>query len=289
MYPFLFLQRDERVLVVWCDDLEQIVPLCKDFNEKLMKLVWRSRIGNAPASIITSRTSLTIPSIASEPNLNDKGVIPTVGAPVQQDPPKEASSSESATSPRRWWSWRLSSKDKVARPSPAVNDTEKGKEVRPTPRPVRLLAPLYAGLGFGLAVCKYSKNLPLYSDIHLDRLRRQRVRNHPTRVSPGPQLLPFCATCDLALPDLCILGTFLPIRRAGLNSRRAQFFALQIVANLSFWCVSEPFSANETSEPNDIHLVASDRSLSTTKIRVSTPPSSLNQAPKWTRSCRTSR
>lgn len=35
--------RDERVLVVWSDELDSIIPTCRDFEDRLIKLLWRSR------------------------------------------------------------------------------------------------------------------------------------------------------------------------------------------------------------------------------------------------------
>jgi len=32
--------RDERVLVIWSDNLDAIIPLCRDFDNSLIKLVW---------------------------------------------------------------------------------------------------------------------------------------------------------------------------------------------------------------------------------------------------------
>ena len=36
-------KRDERVLVVWSDNIESIIPLCRDFDNSLVKLVWSRR------------------------------------------------------------------------------------------------------------------------------------------------------------------------------------------------------------------------------------------------------
>ena len=41
--PFDDFQRDERVLVVWSDSIDTIVPTCHDFEDRLIKLLWRSR------------------------------------------------------------------------------------------------------------------------------------------------------------------------------------------------------------------------------------------------------
>ncbi|KAI0746496.1 glycosyl transferase family group 2-domain-containing protein [Daedaleopsis nitida] len=42
--------RDERVLVVWADSMDAIIPTCRDFEDRLIKLLSRPR----PAGIITS-------------------------------------------------------------------------------------------------------------------------------------------------------------------------------------------------------------------------------------------
>ncbi|KAF9561703.1 hypothetical protein CPC08DRAFT_722637 [Agrocybe pediades] len=41
--------RDERVMVIWSESLDRIVPICQDFEERLIKLLWRSRPA-APSS-----------------------------------------------------------------------------------------------------------------------------------------------------------------------------------------------------------------------------------------------
>lgn len=56
------LQRDERVMVIWSDDLDSIIPTCKDFEDRLIKLLWRSRPA-APPSLVSS----TAPSARSYP------------------------------------------------------------------------------------------------------------------------------------------------------------------------------------------------------------------------------
>ncbi|KAI0646077.1 glycosyl transferase family group 2-domain-containing protein [Trametes meyenii] len=49
--------RDERVLVVWSDSIDNIIPTCHDFEERLIKLLWRSRPGAFPGSHPTSTNS----------------------------------------------------------------------------------------------------------------------------------------------------------------------------------------------------------------------------------------
>jgi len=141
--------RDERVLIVWADELDRIIPLCTEFEEKIMKLVWRSR---PPApSIVTSTTNSVAPSTtASDVNLNEKGPITsavTDTAVAEVLAAKEISATAEEPASRSKWSWRLSKK----RPSvPISDDLEKGPAGREA-RPIRLFAPVYGGLGLGLS------------------------------------------------------------------------------------------------------------------------------------------
>ncbi|KAF8346389.1 glycosyl transferase family group 2-domain-containing protein [Amanita rubescens] len=54
--------RDERVLIVWSDSLDLVVPQCKEFEEKLMKLIWRSRPATSASSIRGTNPSSLSPS-----------------------------------------------------------------------------------------------------------------------------------------------------------------------------------------------------------------------------------
>ena len=47
-------QRDERVMVVWTYDLDSIIPTCRDFEEKLIKLVWNRRSTNVSLASLCS-------------------------------------------------------------------------------------------------------------------------------------------------------------------------------------------------------------------------------------------
>ncbi|KAF8154693.1 glycosyl transferase family group 2-domain-containing protein [Crassisporium funariophilum] len=50
--------RDERVMVIWSESLDTIIPLCQDFEERLIKLLWRSRpLGPSSSSYNASSAS----------------------------------------------------------------------------------------------------------------------------------------------------------------------------------------------------------------------------------------
>ncbi|EAU86690.2 hypothetical protein CC1G_06451 [Coprinopsis cinerea okayama7 len=70
--------RDERVLIVWSESIDRIVPLCQDFEERLIKLLWRSRpmlSGSAPSTQTHISIGSGVGSLAS-----GGGMTPLIGA-----------------------------------------------------------------------------------------------------------------------------------------------------------------------------------------------------------------
>ncbi|KAJ6479644.1 glycosyl transferase family group 2-domain-containing protein [Mycena sanguinolenta] len=154
--------RDERVLIVWSDDIDTIVGLCADFEEKLMKLVWRARSStllsspsspsihpmNASASVITAGSigSATASVTASDVNLSTE-------KPASQDTTPAPETTPAAPEKRSWW--RLGRRPAPKAPSSALGATDPEKQAIATgraERPIRLLAPFYGGLGAGLSI-----------------------------------------------------------------------------------------------------------------------------------------
>ncbi|KAI6111864.1 hypothetical protein EDD16DRAFT_1694095 [Pisolithus croceorrhizus] len=98
-------------------------PLYRDFEDKLIKLVWRAQATfSAPSSEgWTCDVFRKIPVTEKElANLNNKPLAPTAG--------------------RKWFRWRSTREDR---------DVEK---VSQKARPMRLIAPLYSGLGCALSI-----------------------------------------------------------------------------------------------------------------------------------------
>jgi hypothetical protein len=136
-------QRDERVLVVWSDTLDNIIPLCRDFEDNLIKLVWARR--HSLTSIIpgqslggtsafTSAINSTSDMITHEKQQEDVREI---------EPAPEITKSSGGS----LWGWRLGSRAKQA----SARDPEKGGA---SSRPTRYFAPVYGGLGLALSTCK---------------------------------------------------------------------------------------------------------------------------------------
>lgn len=137
-------QRDERVLVVWSYHLDTIIPTCRDFEEKLIKLVWDHRFGS------TFNSSIALPSSnsSSVAHLNEKPVEQAETKEVVA--PAEDKRVKNSKKKRRcglgYW---VTDKD----------DIEKTAE-GPSPRPIRLFAPVYNGLGVALSICEFALPFP---------------------------------------------------------------------------------------------------------------------------------
>ncbi|KAF8839996.1 hypothetical protein BDN67DRAFT_969247 [Paxillus ammoniavirescens] len=130
--------RDERVLVLWSNNLDGIIPLCRDFEDKLIKLVWRARASFVAPSEISRSTN------PSDDNLfaKSKEEPSTEVIPVT---PKELANITPKPKPSSGWklfSWRSTR-------SEHEKDAEKAG---PTQRRTRLIAPIYNGLGCALAI-----------------------------------------------------------------------------------------------------------------------------------------
>ncbi|EKM60565.1 uncharacterized protein PHACADRAFT_110066 [Phanerochaete carnosa HHB-10118-sp] len=130
--------RDERVLVIWSYNLDDIIPTCRDFEDKLIKLVWSQRMsmfGSLGSEIDTS-------PVSSEQNLKaivDEKEIETLAKE------KEQSGKDSRTTAKHTFggifSYFVSNKQ----------DVEKSAE-GPSSRPMRMFAPVYGGFAVALAL-----------------------------------------------------------------------------------------------------------------------------------------
>ncbi|KAI1784588.1 glycosyl transferase family group 2-domain-containing protein [Ganoderma leucocontextum] len=130
--------RDERVLVVWSYQLDTIIPTCRDFEEKLIKLVWDRRGDRS-----SSAPSVNASNASSDVNLTEK-------VKEQQTETKEVPSALEAEAARnkppkktRFWGLSYFVTNK--------SDVEKTAD-GPSPRPIRLFAPFYNGFGVAMSI-----------------------------------------------------------------------------------------------------------------------------------------
>ena len=142
-------------MVVWSDNLDGIIPLCRDFEDNLIKLVWSQRHSlnsltpgpslAGPATPLTGTShASTSNSASSDVDVNEKPR--EIESPT--DTPEPESSPSKPISGGSLWGWRIGSKAKRA---PAARDLERGGR---TARPTRYFAPVYNGLGLALSTCK---------------------------------------------------------------------------------------------------------------------------------------
>ena len=128
-------------MVVWTYDLDSIIPTCRDFEEKLIKLVWTRR------SAFTSLASSAVPSTtASDEHLTEKAKAP---AAVSEKPSAVVLAPKELKGPAKkkrtcdiFGYWKADASD--------IEKTAEG----PSARPMRLFAPVYSGLGAALSLCE---------------------------------------------------------------------------------------------------------------------------------------
>ena len=124
-------------MVVWADDFDTIIPLAREFEEKLIKLVWKNRLAfSAPNS-----THQSPAATSSDVGLNEKTGSSTPEPTARDKVPTKS----------KWkFGWKLSS-EKPA--STKDQDPEKGVPEY-IPRRMRMFAPFYNGLGCALSICR---------------------------------------------------------------------------------------------------------------------------------------
>ncbi|KAF9234330.1 glycosyl transferase family group 2-domain-containing protein [Melanogaster broomeanus] len=127
--------RDERVLVVWSESLDTIIPIARDFEDRLIRLLWRNR---PPLSSSMPPTPPSAPASVSGRSHSHLGTPPSQEKPVESDSP-----SPTPQQFKRTWYGR-----KVPMPP---SEIEKGNQ-EPLKRTTMLYAPIYNGLAAGLAI-----------------------------------------------------------------------------------------------------------------------------------------
>ncbi|SJL15580.1 uncharacterized protein ARMOST_19081 [Armillaria ostoyae] len=118
--------RDERVLVVFTSSLDTIVPTCKDFEDRLIKLLWRSRSG-APSYT----TGSIFPRIGSFSVTGHGSVTPSLSNHSLVEPSPVLKSKVK----RNWYGKKVG----MSAPKAEVRDA-------------KLYAPFYNGLAAALAL-----------------------------------------------------------------------------------------------------------------------------------------
>lgn len=149
------------MLLVWSDNLDTIIPTCRDFEDKLIKLVWRARPPlSSSASALTAgslgsmSTALqsSASASASAQNISSQEKL-SPGQRAGDAPAEDADVLAKTDAPKKrsfLFGWRVTgSAAKTGAKKTGEKDVEAWK---PEPRPLRLFAPIYGGLGAGLSV-----------------------------------------------------------------------------------------------------------------------------------------
>ncbi|KAK0192967.1 glycosyl transferase family group 2-domain-containing protein [Armillaria mellea] len=138
-----FIRNDDCV-VLWAYAVDAIIPLCKDFEEKLIRYIWRTR--GAP-----KRDTNTPPLLDPHSSMSSSANLQPITSSVSEVSEKEIPT-QPPPAPRkksRWWSWKLDSSPPTNQPS----DLEKaGGKRRQHKRKNVLLGPFYAGCGAAMAL-----------------------------------------------------------------------------------------------------------------------------------------
>ncbi|KAI0288324.1 glycosyl transferase family group 2-domain-containing protein [Russula brevipes] len=157
--------RDERVLVVWADGPDTIIPTCNDFEERLIKLLWRARPGfgttpspSHPASCadsVSAHSLIGVTARGSAPPSEQRVPVGRITPAVDAIQDVEKALAQAASEPRvvrtlkrRWYGKRVIVEEK--RFSSAQDEAE--LEYGPEKRQVMLYAPLYNGIAAGLSI-----------------------------------------------------------------------------------------------------------------------------------------
>lgn len=148
-------QRDERVLVVWAYDLDNIIPTCRDFEDKLIKLVWAQRAAFVGAPSPSASASAVFLGAGPPGSGADTGVVDekAVAAIVEQkveSSRRHAGDGGSKPAKARGCGWGLGY---------FKADRADAEQAGARGRPVRLLAPLYSGIAAALSVCESRRSV----------------------------------------------------------------------------------------------------------------------------------
>lgn len=127
--------------MVWAYDADHIVNTCNDFENKLIKLLWEKRYMFAPATVPSQAPSTT----ASDVNLNEK--VHGREAVDQKEVDFPGGKAEKKRKKRgcKWPSFRyfVSKQEDVEKTADGASE-----------RPMRMLAPFYAGLSVAMSICR---------------------------------------------------------------------------------------------------------------------------------------
>ena len=134
------------------------MPLCKEFEQKMIKYLWKTRsVSPRPLS-----SASTLSAVDQQQQQQQFGITPSVTS-IDEEESQEAELNEKAASAdensttkaagapqRHWWSWKLQPRSSTTK-DVNLSDPEKGG--KRTERKLVLIGPIYAGCGAAMAAC----------------------------------------------------------------------------------------------------------------------------------------
>lgn len=165
------MQRDERVLVVWAYNFDDIIPACRDFEERLVQFLLSQRPSYSALvqSVAPSATASAVFLDSDDKVAQTVDEKPSLTAVVATSTPATKQDKARTCPHVGVFHYFVSSKDDVER----IADG-------PSARPMRLLAPFYSGLAgalsFGVSQRLMSMRSKLTCHIHNSIHRKWSVR-----------------------------------------------------------------------------------------------------------------
>jgi hypothetical protein len=144
--------RDERVLVVWSDSLDNIIPTCHDFEERLIKLLWRSRPTMGTLSGSSHQGSVAGSVSGHSHHGSPNAQQPTRLSVMMGANPNASMSQASLADPEKIGSSSGAKKTKTVRTWYGRKKTVEYDPEEKDPRPTRYFAPFYNGIAAGLSL-----------------------------------------------------------------------------------------------------------------------------------------
>ncbi|KAI0055571.1 hypothetical protein BV25DRAFT_1833092 [Artomyces pyxidatus] len=161
--------RDERVLVVWAEAPDSIIPTCNDFEERLIRLLWRARPALSSTAVSASSHPVSVADTSSAHSLvgvqsrtsgasvRRMTVATAAGTPAngsKENLEKDLFPGESRVVrkvKRNWYGKKVVVVEEKPVSSEESLDEEMGLEYGPEKRKAMLYAPFYNGVAAALS------------------------------------------------------------------------------------------------------------------------------------------
>lgn len=132
------------MLVIWAYQLDDIIPTYREFEDKLIKLVWNRRSTFSSAFSLPQSTVDSVATMKAD-IATEKAQAEVSSSEIKNETPEASKESKQKVRKARSCGLRYWTSGK--------NDVEKRAD-GPSSRPTRLFAAVYAGIATALSICK---------------------------------------------------------------------------------------------------------------------------------------